>query len=385
MSNPHWSATGDDGVRKFEMLREIYEQPEAIQNTLKLYLDTETRTLREDLLESFANVLSSLTSITVIASGASRHAGLCGKVMIETLAGIRVHVEHASEFIYSKELISSPRTLVLAITQSGETADTVAALRVARQQQLPTLCISNVVDSTIAREADAALYTNAGTERAVPATKSFTSQLVVLYVFALLAAAARGRITPDQVATRTHTLHSIPQVISRVLQVFDERAKAIACEFEDGRPVILAGRGIHYPIALEAALKIKEISYIHAEAYPTGELRHGITALIDKEQPLIIFATRDQRDADSMLRFQKSVALIEELRKQSGSLILLVSDDDLRTRELSAMYFTIPEVDELLSPLLEIVPLQLLAYHIAVRKGFDVDHPRNLVKSVTVE
>jgi glucosamine--fructose-6-phosphate aminotransferase (isomerizing) len=382
MSNPDRSAAQGHKSYPFELLREVYEQPEAIENTLNLYVDSTAQGVSLRPLEIDNEVLRSLTSITVVASGASRHAGMCGKMMIETLAGVPVNVEHASEFIYSPR-ITVKQTLVLAITQSGETADTLAALRSAREQELPALCISNVIDSTITREADAAMYTNAGVERAVPATKTFTSQLAVLYVFALALAAARNAITPEELIARTLAIKRIPACLARVLHSFDEQASKIGEHLEDSRPVILAARGIHYPIALEAALKLKEISYIHAEGYPTGELRHGITALIDQKQPVILFATRDRRDADSVLRFEKSLSLIQELRRHSSSLILVGSDDDEDTTQLSDLCFTVPAVDDLLAPLLEIVPLQLLAYHIAVRNGFDVDHPRNLVKSVT--
>ena len=384
MSNSHRSAGQSNKSYPFELLREVYEQPEAIRNTLNLYADSAAPDIRLKLLEIENEILRSLTSMTVVASGASRHAGMCGKLMIEKLAGVAVNVEHASEFVYSPRA-SAGNTLVLAITQSGETADTLAALRLAREQQFPTLCISNVIDSTITREADTAMYTNAGVERAVPATKTFTSQLAVLYMFALSLAAARQTITSEEITARTLAIQRIPACLARVLHSFDEQAARIGEHLEDSRPVILAGRNIHYPIALEAALKLKEISYIHAEGYPTGELRHGITALIDQKQPVILFATRDQRDPESMLRFEKSLSLIQELATQSSSLILVTSDDDDETTRLSNLCFTVPAVDDLLAPLLEIVPLQLLAYHIAVRKGFDVDHPRNLVKSVTRE
>jgi glutamine---fructose-6-phosphate transaminase (isomerizing) len=384
MPNSHWSDTERDRTYPFELLREIYEQPDAIANTLKLYLDPATDMLRVDALQLCASLLRALTSITVVASGASRHAGLCGKVMIETLAGIPVNVEHASEFSYSPQL-NSAQTLVLAITQSGETADTLAALRSAREQRLPTLCISNAVDSTVTRNADAALYTSAGVERAVPATKSFTSQLAVLYVFALMLATVRNAITPEQAIARTLAIKAVPSHLARTLHSLDEQAKLVAEHLDDGRPVILAGRGIDYPIALEAALKLQEISYIHAEAYPTGELRHGITALVDRAQPLIIIATRDTRDPDSVLRFEKSLSAIQELRKHSGRVVLVLSDNNAEARDLSHLCLVVPAFDDLLAPLLEIVPLQLLAYHIAVRKGVDVDHPRNLVKSVTID
>jgi glucosamine--fructose-6-phosphate aminotransferase (isomerizing) len=322
--------------------------------------------------------------MTVVASGASRHAGLCGKIMIETLAGIPVYVEHASEFKHSN-VAGQGRALVLAITQSGETADTMMALRAAREQNLPTWCISNVIDSSISREADIALYTNAGVERAIPATKSFTSQLVVLYVLALICGSVRRALDASELFARIRALTSIPGTLSRVLHEFDQQAKALASDLADGRPMLLAGRGIHHPVALEAALKLKEISYIHAEGHPTGELRHGITALVDREQPIIVIATRDVRDSDSMLRFRKTLSVVDELRRHSSRLILMLSEDDAESRAFPSPCVVVPAVDELLSPLLEVVPLQLLAYHIAVKKGLDVDHPRNLVKSVTTE
>jgi glucosamine--fructose-6-phosphate aminotransferase (isomerizing) len=384
MRKQNQSFMPSDGPYPFEMLREIYEQPEAIDNTLKLYVDPASNTPRAELLKLSRDVLTATKQIVIVASGASRHAGMCGKIVIESLAGIPVEVEHASEFPYGPRL-RDENTVVVAITQSGETADTIAALRAARDRHMPTLSISNVVESTVARYSDTTLYTNAGVERAIPATKSFTSQLALMYILALILASTRGTLGEEQLIARVLAVKSLPGVLARVLHSFDEQAKEIARMFERGRPVILAGRGIHYPIALEAALKLKEISYLHAEGYPTGELRHGITALIDLTQPIIVIATRDKRNRESMLRFEKSLSVIQEVRKHSANLVLVVSDNDSETQQLSPAHFVVPMFDDLLTPILEIVPLQLLAYHIAVSKGVDVDHPRNLVKSVTTD
>jgi glucosamine--fructose-6-phosphate aminotransferase (isomerizing) len=366
------------------MLREVYEQPDAIRETILQHVDPATGMVRPDRFPWSRGEVAALRRATVVASGASRHAGLCGKLMIEELAGIPVEVEHASEYGYRKPT-NGKGSLVIAITQSGETADTTAAQRMAKENGMKTLSISNVVDSTISREADANFFTRAGKEVAIPATKSFTTQLTSLYMLALYLAMQRETLAPGDILKRVQALSELPELMERWLDRFNSEAEAISADFYQDQTFVFLGRGVHYPIALEGALKLKEISYVHAEGYPTGEFRHGPTALITETLPVVAIATCDRTDPESVVRYEKSLALIEEIRHISKRQILLASEGDSAVRAMNVATFTIPELEELLLPILEVVPLQFLAYHIAVRNGLDVDHPRNLVKSVTVD
>jgi len=373
-----------EGQYPFQMLKEVYEQPGAIAETIEKHIDPATRTVRLDRFPFSNEEVASLHRLTIVASGASRHAGLCGKLMIEELAGIPVEVEHASEYGYRRPL-NGGGILAVAITQSGETADTTAAQRIAKESGFKTLSISNVVDSTIAREADANLFTWAGKEVAIPATKSFTTQLTALYLLALFLAEKRGMLSAEHVAGRLYSLSQLPAILEALLDRFDRQAEVIARDFHHDETFVFLGRGVHYPIALEGALKLKEISYVHAEGYPTGEFRHGPTALIDETLPVVAILTRDRRDPESMVRYEKSVSLLNDIRQHSRRQILVVSDDDDALNQLGVPCFLLPVMDELLLPILEIVPLQFLAYHIAILNGLNVDRPRNLVKSVTVD
>ena len=368
----------------FQMLKEIYEQPEAIRQTINQHIDPVTRMVRPDRFPWTAAEVAALRRVTIVASGASRHAGLCGKLMIEELAGIPVEVEHASEYGYRKPT-NGRGSLVIAITQSGETADTTAAQRIAIDGGMKTLSISNVVDSTISREADANFFTRAGKEVAIPATKSFTTQLTALYMLALFLATQKDMLTPAEVAARVQSLSALPDLIERSLDRYNAEAEAISADFYHDQTFVFLGRGVHYPIALEGALKLKEISYVHAEGYPTGEFRHGPTALITETLPVVAIVTYDRRDPESVVRYEKSIALIEEIREISKRQILLASEGDQIVRAMGVPTFSLPHLEELLLPIMEIVPLQFLAYHIAVRNGLNVDRPRNLVKSVTVD
>ena len=368
----------------FQMLKEIYEQPEAIRQTINQHIDPVTRMVRPDRFPWTAAEVAALRRVTIVASGASRHAGLCGKLMIEELAGIPVEVEHASEYGYRKPT-NGRGSLVIAITQSGETADTTAAQRIAIDGGMKTLSISNVVDSTISREADANFFTRAGKEVAIPATKSFTTQLTALYMLALFLATQKDMLTPAEVAARVQSLSALPDLIERSLDRYNAEAEAISADFYHDQTFVFLGRGVHYPIALEGALKLKEISYVHAEGYPTGEFRHGPTALITETLPVVAIVTCDRRDPESVVRYEKSIALIEEIRGISKRQILLASEGDQIVRAMGVPAFSLPHLEELLLPIMEIVPLQFLAYHIAVRNGLNVDRPRNLVKSVTVD
>lgn len=369
----------------FLMLKEIYEQPEAIRKTIEQHFDPATGSVRLDKFPFALDEVQMLRKVTIAASGSSRHAGLCGKIMIEELAGIPVEVEHASEYGYRRPL-RQEGSLLVAITQSGETADTIAAQRLAADNGIKTLSISNVLDSTIAREADANVFTYAGTEFAIPATKSFTTQLTALYMFALFLSAGKGTLDLDTIRHKMLAISQIPSLLSGSIEKFNRQAETIAKMFYQDESFIFLGRGVHYPVALEAALKLKEISYIHAEGYPTGELRHGPTALIDERLPVVAIVTRDLSDPDSVLRYEKSLYVLNEVRKHSRRQILLASDNDTEIASFEgAQFFLFPSTDELLLPILEIVPLQLLSYHIAVMNGLNVDRPRNLVKSVTVD
>jgi len=368
----------------FQMLKEIYEQPDAIDETIEQHLDRTTGGVRLDRSPFTPAEWGDLRSVNIVASGSSRHAGLCGKLMIEELAAIPVDVEHASEYGCRKPL-NGGSSLVIAITQSGETADTTAAQRLAKENGRRTLSISNVVDSTIVREADANFFTCAGKEVAIPATKSFTTQLTAMYMLAVFLAQHKGMLTPQRVADRLFSLSQIPSILAGLMERFDPQAESIAENFYKDEVFIYLGRGVHYPIALEGALKLKESSYVHAEGYPTGELRHGPTALLDETLPVVAIMTRDPKDPESMLRYEKSRLLLAEIREHSKRQILVASEGDEGIEQLGTPRFALPALEELLLPILEVVPLQLLAYHIAVRKGFNPDHPRNLVKSVTVD
>jgi len=380
MSQPEISA------RTFpsHMLKEIYEQPEAVRQTIAQHIDPVTRMVRPDRFPWTAAEVAALRRVTIVASGASRHAGLCGKLMIEDLAGIPVEVEHASEYGYRKPT-NGKGSLVIAITQSGETADTTAAQRTAKENGMKTLSISNVVDSTISHEADANFFTRAGREVAIPATKSFTTQLTALYMLALYLAAQKDTLSAAEVMARVQALAALPDLIERSLDRFNAEAETISADFYEDQTFVFLGRGVHYPIALEGALKLKEISYVHAEGYPTGEFRHGPTALITETLPVVAIVTYDRRDPESVLRYEKSMALIEDIRQISKRQILVASEGDEVVRSMGVATFTLPHIEELLLPMMEIVPLQFLAYHIALRNGFNVDRPRNLVKSVTVD
>lgn len=347
------------------MLREIYEQPEALRATLAAFSGA-------DLLrpEAFANAAPALTgeSLLIAASGSSRHAGLVGKVLLEQLAGLRVDVEYASEFIGRTAHRPQP---MLVLSQSGETADTLEALRMANAAGSATIAITNHQDSTMSRLAACSLSTRAGVERAIPATKSFTTQLMVLELLALYAAQLRGQLGVQQIARQLDALHAIPVALERCLPLWDQEAAASARLLDHAENVLFLGRGIHFPIAAEGALKLKESAYLGAEAYPAGELKHGPAALLGEHAVLVMLSTVDRTDPDSVLRHRKTAALLAEMRGGGVTVI-----------EIGGQ---IPDTSEHLLPMLEVVPLQLLAYHAATRRGIDADHPRHLNKAVLAE
>jgi glucosamine--fructose-6-phosphate aminotransferase (isomerizing) len=364
------------------MLSEIYEQPRAIRETIQQNVEGEF--IFSDLLQPIEQALFAFKKIIIAASGSSRNAGLAGEIMMEDLAGVSVDVEYASEYC-CRSTNSDADPIVVVITQSGETADTTAAQREALSRGAKTIAISNVADSTITREASAMLQTRAGLEEAVPATKSFTAQLTVLYLFALFLAQKRGRMTSEVARAHLSYLTEIPEQIDMSLRFWDTRAAECARVWQKARTFLFLGRGVHYAIAREGALKLKETSYVQAEGLPAGELRHGSNALVDENLVVVVLATRDVADSDSMARYQKTLSVLEYVKSRGGKSIAIASEGDLEVPHLASRVITVPSAPELLLPILEVVPLQLFAYHFAILNGCDVDHPRNLVKAVVTE
>lgn len=373
----------EKGGFKHFMLKEIYEQPRAVRDTTLGRVSQETGHLFLDEMEISEAEFRSLAKINIAACGTSWHAGQAGKFMIETLARVPVEVDYASEWRYRDPIIA-PNTVTLLISQSGETADTIAAQREAKAKGSKTLAICNVVGSMITREAAGTIYTHAGPEIGVASTKAFTAQLTALYLFALYLAQVRGTITEEQAKDSVQELTRIPGKLEHLL-THEEDCEDLARQYVRSQDFLFLGRGIHYPIALEGALKLKEISYIHAEGYPAGEMKHGPNALIDENLPVVIIATRNRNDRGSMVRYEKTISNLKEVKARSGKVIALATEGDEEIKESADHVIYIPPAPEELSAILEIVPLQLLAYHIAVRRGCDVDQPRNLAKSVTVE
>ncbi|HEY6849541.1 MAG TPA: glutamine--fructose-6-phosphate transaminase (isomerizing) [Terracidiphilus sp.] len=374
----------EKGGYKHFMLKEIWEQPRAITDTTlgRVSLDSGKVYLGEMKISD--EELAAASSINIAACGTSWHAAQAGKYMIERLARLPVDVDYASEYRY-RSPIPDRNALGLLITQSGETADTLAAQREMIALGSKTVAICNVVDAMVAREAHGAIYTHAGPEIGVASTKAFTSQLTALFLLALKLGQLRGRIDTARSVELIEELSRIPAKIEEVLRVRSAQCEQLAAGFSTARDFLYLGRGIHFPIALEGALKLKEISYIHAEGYPAGEMKHGPNALIDETLPVVVLATRDEADPASKLRYEKTLSNIQEVTARSGRVIAIATEGDTTIGSLVEHVIHVPPAFELLSPLIEVVPLQLLAYYIAVRRGCDVDQPRNLAKSVTVE
>jgi len=374
----------EKGGYKHFMLKEIWEQPRAITDTTlgRVSLDSGKVYLGE--MKIADEELAMASSINIAACGTSWHSALTGKYMIERLARLPVDVDYASEYRY-RNPIPDRNALGLLITQSGETADTLAAQREMIALGSKTVAICNVVDAMVAREAHGAIYTHAGPEIGVASTKAFTAQLTALFLLALKLGQLRGRLDPAQSVALIEELSRIPAKIEEVLRTRSAQCEQLAASFSTCRDFLYLGRGIHFPIALEGALKLKEISYIHAEGYPAGEMKHGPNALIDETLPVVVLVTRDEADPASKLRYEKTLSNIQEVTARSGRVIAIATEGDATIGSLVEHVITIPPAIEMLSPLIEIVPLQLLAYYIAVRRGCDVDQPRNLAKSVTVE
>ncbi len=373
----------EKGGFKHFMLKEIYEQPRAVRDTTLGRVSQDTGHIFLEEMDITEAEFRAANKINIIACGTSWHAGQAGKFMIESLARVPVEVDYASEWRYRNPIVD-PDAITLVISQSGETADTIAAQREAKSKGSKTLAICNVVGSMITREAAGTIYTHAGPEIGVASTKAFTGQLTALYIFAMYLAQVRDVMKAEQARTAMLELTRIPAKLEHILTQ-DEACDELAKRYQKVHDFLFLGRGIHYPIALEGALKLKEISYIHAEGYPAGEMKHGPNALIDENLPVVIIATRDVNNPDSVLRYEKTISNLKEVKARSGVVIALATEGDEEIKESADHVLYIPPAPEELSPILEIVPLQLLAYHIAVRRGCDVDQPRNLAKSVTVE
>jgi glutamine---fructose-6-phosphate transaminase (isomerizing) len=373
----------EKGGFKHFMLKEIYEQPRAVRDTTLGRISQDSGRVFLEEMQITEDDLRNIRKVNIAACGTSWHAGLAGKFMIERLARIPVEVDYASEYRY-RDPITGSDALTVLITQSGETADTIAAQREAKAKGSKTLAICNVVGAMIARESAGTIYTHAGPEIGVASTKAFTAQLTALFLLALFLAQKRGQLNEQQSIKLVQGLTRLPGKLEAILN-HDEACDNLAKQYQKVQDFLFLGRGIHYPIALEGALKLKEISYIHAEGYPAGEMKHGPNALIDENLPVVVLATRDPDDPDSVLRYEKTMSNIKEVTARSGKVIAIATEGDDEIHESADHVLYVPQAPELLLPILEVVPLQLLAYHIAVRRGCDVDQPRNLAKSVTVE
>ncbi len=374
----------EKGGYKHFMLKEIFEQPRAIRDTTLGRISLESGTVFLNEMDITTEEFRATNKINIAACGTSWHAALAGKYMIERLARVTVEVDYASEYRY-RDPIPDRNALGLLITQSGETADTLAAQREMVAKGSKTIAICNVVGAMVAREAHGVIYTHAGPEIGVASTKAFTAQLMALFLFAMHLAQQRGTIAKEHSQRLVEEVSLIPGKIEEILRARDQEIELLAKSYSTARDFLFLGRGIHYPIALEGALKLKEISYIHAEGYPAGEMKHGPNALIDETLPSVVIVTRDESDPASVQRYEKTLSNIQEVTARSGKVIAVATAGDERIAQLVDHVIYIPQAPELLAPVLETVPLQLLAYHIAVRRGCDVDQPRNLAKSVTVE
>src|SRR6266404_1609109 len=374
----------EKGGFKHFMLKEIYEQPRSVRDTVQGRISLDSgRVFLDEMKNITESEFKRITSIKIAACGTSWHAGLAGKYMIEQLARVPVEVDYASEFRYRDPVLDA-NTLLLVISQSGETADTIAALREASERGSKVLAVCNVQGSMIMREADGTILTHAGPEIGVASTKAFTSQMIALYLFGLYLGQVRGVLGAEKAKHHAQQLAELPVKIEHLLNGSDE-IEELAKEFFRSTDFLYLGRGINFPVALEGALKLKEISYIHAEGYPAGEMKHGPNALIDERLPIVVINTREEGNKASELRYEKTHSNIVEVKAREGVVISVLTEGDVISSSVSDHIIEIPDSSDLLSPILSIIPLQLLAYHIAVRRGCDVDQPRNLAKSVTVE
>ncbi len=373
----------EKGGFKHFMQKEIFEQPRAVRDTLLGRISQETGKVFLDEMNITEEEFRNFRDVKIVGCGTAWHAALAGKFMIERLARMPVEVDYGSEFRYRDPIVDN-HSLIIAVSQSGETADTLAAEREARQKGGKVIAICNVVGAMLTRESSGTIYTHAGPEIGVASTKAFTGQLTALLLTALYLGQIRGKLANAESQRLMQALTRAPHKIETILQ-HDAQIEDLARQLFRHTDFLYLGRGIHYPIALEGALKLKEISYIHAEGYPAGEMKHGPNALIDENLPVVMIATRDESDSESIMRYEKTISNLQEVKARDGIVIAVVTEGDNLAKGTADHVIEIPSAPELIAPILEVVPLQLLAYHIAVRRGCDVDQPRNLAKSVTVE
>jgi glucosamine--fructose-6-phosphate aminotransferase (isomerizing) len=386
-SNPISNPESPSEAREFPhaMLREIYEQPDAIRRTLALYLvhGANGLELNPEFFTPLANWANPHGEVLIAASGSSRHSGLAGEISLEDQCGLAVDVEYASEYSLRGDNAKDVRNpSVIVLSQSGETSDTLAALREARHRGQKTLAITNVEESTMAREADLSMPLGAGREKAIPATKSFTCQLTVLALLAVYEGVALNRLDAGALAARLNDLEAIPAALAGQIPGWEKQLELLAKKYRDAATFLFLGRGIHYAIAREGALKLKEASYVHAEGYPTGELKHGPNALVSDKTPLVVLATVDPASEGSVLRYEKTLQLLADMKKQGARVIALANCGDTEVPALVTDCVFVTPAPEHLLPITEVVPLQLFAYFMALEHGVDVDQPRNLAKAV---
>jgi glucosamine--fructose-6-phosphate aminotransferase (isomerizing) len=369
---------GKDGFAHY-MMKEIYEQPEAVRTVIEANLNSEGRMAELGLS---AELVRSFSKITIAASGSSRHAGMVGEFMLERMVGLDVEVDFASQYCY-RDPVVAPHELTIFPSQSGTTIDTITALQVARRKGACSLAICNVPETPLTQLADATLLTHAGEEVAIAATKSFTTQLTALFLFSAHLAQVRSTIN-GATSVALAALRKLPELIDQALKT-DGPCLEFARQLHEYKDFMYMGRDIDYPIALEGALKLKEVSYIHAEGYPTGELKHGPTALVNEQLPVVVLATQDPRDSDSLLRYGKTLVSIREFVERDIPVLAIVSQNDTEMEKIVPRILRVPEAPVLLQPIVEVIPLQFLAYHIAVLCGRNIDRPRHLSKSVLTE
>jgi glucosamine--fructose-6-phosphate aminotransferase (isomerizing) len=378
-----WTPTmAEKNGHKHFMHKEIHEQARALTDTIRGRASIEEGDVFLDGCRLDAKLVQRLSKVQIVACGTSWHASLTGKLMIETLARIPVEVDLASEFRYRDPLVDKD-TLCIAVSQSGETADTLGSFREAKARGARGLAICNVVGSAIAREAEDVLYTHAGPEIGVASTKAFTTQLAAFFLLAVRLGRLRGTLTAEQGRHHLEALFEVPRLVERVLQ-YEDLIKQAAYKFSHARDLLFLGRGPQYPVALEGALKLKEISYIHAEGYAAGEMKHGPIALIDENMPVMVMAPRDSA-AEAGVNYEKILGNIQEVRARGGRVIAIHSEGDMQVPKLAEAAIPVPQSNALLMPIISVIPTQLFAYHVADHRGTDVDQPRNLAKSVTVE
>jgi glucosamine--fructose-6-phosphate aminotransferase (isomerizing) len=378
-----WTPTmAEKNGHKHFMHKEIHEQARALTDTIRGRANLEEGDVFLDGCHLDKKLVQKLTKVQVVACGTSWHASLTGKLMIETLARIPVEVDLASEFRYREPLVDQ-NTLCIAVSQSGETADTLGSFREAKARGARGLALCNVVGSAIAREADDVLYTHAGPEIGVASTKAFTTQLAAFFLLAVRLGRLRGTLSAQDAQKHLQALNEVPGLVERVLK-YEPQIKAAAYKFSAARDLLFLGRGPQYPVALEGALKLKEISYIHAEGYAAGEMKHGPIALIDENMPVMVLAPRDSA-AEAGVNYEKILGNLQEVRARGGRVIAIHSEGDAQVPKLAEASIPLPQTNPLLMPIISVIPTQLFAYHVADHRGTDVDQPRNLAKSVTVE